>query len=140
MEFKKYTKNIVVNRIKVKAEVTIEVHDDEYGDLMDQDFETDKQRDAYRRKVQGGSIFAGVIIVKACAEGLEGSDSLGCCELRSNNMFNSKPFERSVRSYLKDYGMESNALKELKTSLESRYDQLTTQAKLYKKFQSKGVK
>lgn len=138
MEFKTYTKKIKVNGIEVEAKVVVEVHDDDSELLLDQDFESEQQKTEYESKVRSGAIFAAYILVKATSEGLEGSDSLCGCELVSNNMFNSKPFEDRVNSYLTDYGMEANALEELKRSLEGEYARLTKRAELYKAFSKEG--
>lgn len=138
MEFKKYTTPIKVNEQTVDAEITIEVHEDDHGDLLDQDFENEEQRRAYEEKVRSGEVFAGYVVVTARAEGLEGSDSLGCCELKPNNMFNSKPFEQSVEYYVKEHSMVDTAIDELTKALQNEYQHLVDRAAQYKKYSSQN--
>lgn len=140
MEFKRFKRRIKVNSHSVNIEVVIKVeNEDNQSILFDQDFETKVQESAYRAKVERGDLFAGFIVVVAHAEGLEGEDSLGACELRPNNMFNSDPFEQSVNSYLETYSMVKSATDQLKRNLENEYSRLILQAKRFKKY-SKGVK
>jgi hypothetical protein len=132
MEYKRYNKNIKVNGHSIVAEIVVEVNEDDAQDLLDQDFENEGQRAKYVAKIEHGDIFAGCIIVTASAEGIEGFDSLGACELKSNNMFNSEPFNNSVESYLKEYSMEKIALDDLKRSLTEEYDRLLSQSEAMK--------
>lgn len=136
MEFKKYNTSVNVNGTKVDVTVTVTVDEDSLGAeiLLDADFETDAAREAYVAKVASGDVFAGTIHVDASALGLSGVDSLSGCELIGNHAWNSKPFEASVDSYLKDYGMEVNAINELIQLLENEYNLLSKRAKTYKIF------
>jgi hypothetical protein len=131
MEFKKYTKVLTVNGHAVETVITVTVEEDDQSILMDQDFETPKQREAYASKVESGSIFCGHVAVTATALGLEGHDSIGGCELKPNNMFNSDPFEKSVNSVLKEYSLEQNAIDSLVTQLQDECTVLTRRAKAF---------
>jgi hypothetical protein len=113
--------SIKINKQSVKVKLTLSVADDDIC-LDDESF---KPADGY---------FCAYILVKAEALGLEGFDSLGGCELRPNNYFNSQPFQDSIKSYLTDYDMIQNALDSLKSQIESQYLKLKTEAESFKRF------
>lgn len=124
-EFKKYKKEITINGHLVEIEVRITVDEEEYAE----DFNL-----KVNSQVERGDIFAAVISVEAEALGIVGFDSLGQCLLKPNNMFNSKPFNDGVNSYLKDYEMEANAVQDLTKKVEEQYAILTASAKDFERF------
>ena len=131
MEFKSYTKQIEVNGHTVDVTVTVNVHDDDIDMCLDT-YDTDLE--SIKAKVEAGNLFFGYIEVVAKADGLEGHDSLGACELVPNNMFDSNQFNKSVEFYLKEYGMEQSAITELVKGLETEYNSRIKSAERYKKY------
>lgn len=131
MEFKKYGKRIKVNGHPVEVQIEVRVEEDPDAE------------DGFGMPAAEG-FFYGSILVLATAPfdagiELEGIDSLGGCELRPNNMFDSTPFNKSVEEILETYGMEANAVNDLRKQIEGRYDELVRRAELFKKFK-RGAK
>lgn len=128
MEFKKLKKTVRVNGHTIDVDILIEVEEDDVQFLLDQDFESDEARIKYVNKINRGDIFAGVVLVKASALGLTGTDVLSGCELKPNNMFNSTPFDKSVEACVKDNSMVENAVNELKKILAAEHSRLLTES------------
>ncbi len=127
---------IRVNGQAVDVTITVLVAEDDLQieDLYDDSVESFAD---VRARFERDGLFLGFIGVSAVALNAEGYDSLGGCELRCNNMFNSEPFEKSVHETLNAHGMIENALSNLKEQLESKYSELLKQADTFKPFATK---
>jgi hypothetical protein len=53
MEFKKYTKQVMVNGHAVQAEVTVEVHEDDPQFILDRDYVDEAERIQFEAKAEG---------------------------------------------------------------------------------------
>lgn len=116
MEFKKYSQIVELNGKPLEVEIKIVVEEDDYPIKGSFDFGDEEENKKYLARFERGDLFNGLIIVKASALGVTEQDSLGGCHIRSNNMFNSTPFENDVQSIVDDHGMVENAIDQLKTS------------------------
>jgi hypothetical protein len=122
MEFKRYNKMIKVNDLDVAIDVVVTVSDE--SEYLNEFLDTYEyaDRELMIQKVESGELFPGTITVEAKAFDLIGFDSLGACELKPNNMFNSEPYNTSVEGYVAEYSMEENAIAELVKQLETEYE------------------
>ncbi len=134
MEYKKFHKTITVNGHGVECLVKVLVNEDSLEYLTDQDYENETQRLEHLNRIESGEVFSAWIEVQVSALGLTAHDTLGACEIRSNNMFNSEPFESDVNQVLESNGLEENATNDLIKQIEAQHETLIRQADMYKKF------
>lgn len=115
--------NIQVNGQPVEIELTFDCNED------------DIQHDDPAFEPSEGC-FCCYVLVTAKAYDLEGSDSLGGCDVRCNNMFDSRGFESDINDIINEHGMVESAIDDLKKQLIKEYQRLTNQAETYKVFAS----
>jgi hypothetical protein len=113
MKYKEvFYKDVNINGINIKSEVTVKVVDDCNFDLSDWDLFED------RKRIQSGEITVVEVIVSAIAYGIEGIECLGQCTVGV------KSFEADLKSILDDYKLIENALGDLKTKIINQVEQL----------------
>lgn len=134
--YKTFKKKIPVTGKTLTATVTITIAEDDWMEALDTYMPEDRVR--LQAKFEAGELFPASILVEAQAEGLTGYASIGGVELKPNNMFNSKPFERSVSRAIKDYRLIDEALEGLCAQLRTEYARLLAKAETYKPFAIKG--
>ena len=103
---------------KIAAIIAIDVSEDTDINPEDNyDFGNEKENEAYLARFKSGDLFMGQIRVIAYALGIKGVDYLGGCHLKSNNAYDSNPFNESVNETLLSYSMIENALSDLEKNI-----------------------
>lgn len=121
---KTFEQTLIINNIPVNVQIQIEVEPD--FETPDFDYGSEQENKAEMRRFETGELLNTIIIVTASVYGVTGSDNLGQCFLRSSQ------FEKDAMSTIREYEMIDNALKDLKTNIE-------TQARQLAKFAMKDV-
>lgn len=120
MEFKKTNRIVKINGHDVEVTLTVRVEEDFYRPEGDFDFGNAKANEEYLERFKRGELFMAFISVTATALGETGHDGLGACHIHSNNFFDSTKFNDDIEQVLKDYALESNAIKELINNIKSK--------------------
>ena len=108
--YKTLSRELVISGLSRSVQVTIETMPCD-SDPMDQSFESKAQAVIFERKLNDGTYFNAVVIVRASLCGESGSDILGGCIIAP---------DYTVEHVVADHGMIDNALAELKSNLESK--------------------